>query len=245
MVRRGLAPSRTEARRLVEDGAVVVRGVPTPKAASLVTRDTPIEVPEPGPGYVSRGGVKLEGALDDFGIENAGKRVLDAGASTGGFTDLLLRRGASQVVALDVGHGQLDQRLREDPRVVVMERTNIRHVTPDDTGGRFPLIVGDLSFISLCTVAAALAALSEPGGDLVLLIKPQFEAAKRDVGKKGIVRDEGVRRRAVEKVLACLAEEGLGARSLAPSPVAGVGGNREVFVWCRAGEAADDLEVPA
>lgn len=223
----------------------MVRGVPTPKAATLVGRDTPIDLPDPGPGYVGRGAVKLEGALDEFGIDVAGKRVLDAGASTGGFTDLLLRRGASQVVALDVGHGQLDLRLREDARVVVMERTNLRHVASADTGGRFPLVVGDLSFISLCTVAPALADLAEPGADLVLLIKPQFEAERRDVGRGGIVRDEGVRRRAIEKVMACLAEHGLGAVSLVPSPVAGAGGNREVFVWCRAGEAAAELEVPA
>lgn len=246
LVRRGLAPSRSEARRLVSDGAIVVRGVPTPKAATLVGRDTPITIATPGHGYVGRGGLKLEGALDAFQIEVQGRRALDAGASTGGFTDLLLQRGAEQVVALDVGHGQLDFGLRRDPRVVVMERTNLRYVTPDQTGGSFELIVADLSFISLCTVAEALSGLAEPGADLILLIKPQFEAGKGEVGRGGIVRDDETRRRAVEKVLGCLAAHSLGAQDLVASPVAGEGGNREVFVWCRAeAERADALEVPA
>lgn len=231
---------------MVEEGSIEVRGVPTPKAATLVGRDTPIELVHAGPGYVGRGALKLEGALDDFGLDVRGLRVLDAGASTGGFTDLLLERGASEVVALDVGHGQLDLRLRQDDRVVVMERTNLRHVAPDDTGGRFAFIVADLSFISLCTVAEALAGLAEPEADLVLLIKPQFEADRREVGSGGIVRDDEVRQRAVLKVVDCLAAAGLGARSLSASAVAGAGGNREVFVWCRAGEpSAEDLEVPA
>jgi 23S rRNA (cytidine1920-2'-O)/16S rRNA (cytidine1409-2'-O)-methyltransferase len=231
---------------MVEEGSIEVRGVPTPKAATLVGRDTPIELVDAGPGYVGRGALKLEGALDDFALDVRGLRVLDAGASTGGFTDLLLKRGASEVVALDVGHGQLDLRLRQDERVVVMERTNLRHVSPDDTGGRFPLIVADLSFISLCTVAEALAGLAEPGADLVLLVKPQFEAERREVGSGGIVRDDEVRHRAVLKVVDCLAAAGLGARSLSLSRVAGAGGNREVFAWCRSGEPpAEDLEVPA
>lgn len=149
------------------------------------------------------------------------------------------------MVALDVGYGQLDQRLREDPRVVVMERTNLRYVTPADTGGRFPLIVADLSFISLCTVADALAAIAEPGADVVLLVKPQFEAAKREVGSGGIVRDESVRRRAVEKVITCLAQRRLGAVGASPSAVPGAGGNREVFLWCREGAEAVVEGIPA
>jgi len=230
---------------MIEGGRFQVGGVPTPKAATLVTRDTPIEPTEQGKGYVGRGALKLEGALEAFPVEVEGRRVLDVGASTGGFTDLLLRRGATEVVALDVGYGQLDQRLRQDPRVQVMERTNLRHTTSEDTGGRFPLIVGDLSFISLCAVAEALAGLAEPAADLVLLVKPQFEAEKRDVPSGGIVRDESVRRQAVEKVIACLAEWKLGAQALASSPLAGVGGNREVFVWCRSGaDRAAGLEVP-
>lgn len=244
MVRRGLVASRTEARRLLDEGGVEVRGLPTPKPASLVTADTPIEMTRTGPGYVSRGAFKLAGALDDFGLDPSGQRVLDAGSSTGGFTQLLLERGAAEVVALDVGHGQLDHTLRGHPRVVVMERTNLRHATADDTGGRFELIVADLSFISLCTVAPALAGLAAPDADLVLLVKPQFEAGKGEVGRGGIVRDPAVRRRAVEKVITCLAEHDLGAVAIAPSAVAGVGGNREIFLWCGPGRKAADLEVP-
>ena len=241
-----MAPSRTEAQRMIEGGKVEVGGVPTPKPATLVAPGTPIELVVEGPNYVGRGAVKLEGALAAFPVEVKGRRALDVGSSTGGFTDVLLRRGANHVVALDVGYGQLAHRLRQDPRVTVMERTNLRHTTPADTGAPFPLIVGDLSFISLCTVAEALAGLAEPGGDLVLLIKPQFEAGKGEVGSGGIVRDDLVRRRAVEKVLACLAERKLGAQALVTSPLAGAGGNREVFVWCRAGvDPVEGLEVPA
>lgn len=224
----------------------MVRGVPTPKPATLVGRDTPITLADSGPGYVGRGALKLKGALDAFGVEVTGRRVLDAGASTGGFTQVLLERGVDRVVALDVGHGQLDYRLRCDERVDVMERTNLRHVTPEETGGRFSLIVGDLSFISLCTVADALAALAEPGADLILLVKPQFEAGKEAVGRGGIVRDDDVRRMAIEKVVSCLDTAGLGAVGLSPSPIPGAGGNREVFVWCRAGAPrSTNLEVPA
>lgn len=230
---------------MVEEGVVEVRGIPTPKPASLVTADTPIVMKESGPRYVGRGAFKLEGALDVFPVEVRGRRALDVGASTGGFTDLLLRRGATEVVALDVGYGQLDQGLRDDDRVVVMERTNLRHTTEIDTGGRFPLIVGDLSFISLCTVAQALVGLTEPGGDLILLIKPQFEAGKDEIGRGGIVRDDDVRQRTVEKVMECLNHQGLGPQGLTPSPIAGAGGNREVFVWARAGASAvSDLVVP-
>lgn len=222
-----------------------VRGIPTPKAASLVTSDVPIRLTSDEPRYVSRGAHKLIGALDAFGIDPGGRRALDAGASTGGFTQVLLERGAASVVALDVGYGQLDEALRSDPRVVVMERTNLRHVAYGELGERFPLIVGDLSFISLCTVAEALAGLAAPGADLVLLVKPQFEAGRADVGRGGIVRDPLVRRRAVEKVMLCLDDAGLGAQGVSPSPLAGADGNREVFLWCRAGAVRMDLEVPA
>ncbi len=230
---------------MVEAREVTVRGVPTPKPTTLVAPDTPIELVGEPNRYVGRGALKLRGALGDFGIEVEGRRALDAGASTGGFTQILLEHGAAEVVALDVGYGQLDQRLRDDERVVVMERTNLRHVTPDNTGGRFSLVVADLSFISLCTVAPAFAGLVEDDADLVLLVKPQFEAGKGEVGSGGIVRDESVRRRAVEKVLACLAEEGLIPVGITPSPISGAGGNREVFVWCRPGAEPVELEVPA
>lgn len=221
-------------------------GMPTPKATSLVADSTPIEVDAGGPAYVGRGAVKLEGALDAFGVDVAGRRALDVGASTGGFTEVLLKRGAAHVTALDVGRGQLHHRLRTDDRVAVMERTNLRHTSPDDTGGTFELVVGDLSFISLCTVAPALATLAAPGADLVLLIKPQFEAEPHEVERGGIVHDDAVRARAVDRVVACLDEHGLGAQALCPSPLAGAGGNREVFAWCRAGaQAIPDLGVPA
>lgn len=229
---------------MVADGMVEVLGVPTPKPATLVAPDTPITLVDPGPRRVGRGGVKLEGALQAFPVEVSGKRALDAGASTGGFTEVLLERGAAEVVALDVGRGQLDHRLRQDARVKVMERTNLRHVSVEEAGGPFPLIVGDLSFISLCTVAPRLADLASPGADLILLIKPQFEAGRSEVGRGGIVRDPDVRRRAVEKVLACLDRSGLGPLALTASPIEGAGGNREVFVWCRAGEPGSPLEVP-
>jgi 23S rRNA (cytidine1920-2'-O)/16S rRNA (cytidine1409-2'-O)-methyltransferase len=244
-VRRGLAPSRAEAKRLVEDRAVVVRGVPTPKPTTLVSPDTPIDLVGEPRRYVSRGAYKLIGALDAFGIDVEGRRALDAGASTGGFTQVLLERGASEVVALDVGYGQLDQRLRDDERVVVMERTNLRHVTPEDTGGRFSMVVADLSFISLCTVAPALARLADDDADLVLLIKPQFEAGKGEVGRGGIVRDDDVRRRAVEKALRCLTGEGLTPVGIVPSPITGADGNREFLAWCRPGADVVELEVPA
>ena len=223
---------------MVEAGTVVVRGIPTPKPASLVDAATPITLVDQGPRYVSRGGHKLAAALDAFGIDPAGKRALDAGASTGGFTDCLLRRGAVQVVAVDVGHGQLDAGLRADHRVVVRERLNLRHLSPEDAGGPFPLVVADLSFISLCTVAGRLAALVEPGGDLVALVKPQFEVGRGEVGRGGVVRDDALRREAVDRVTSCLESEGMEVRGEVDSPIAGAKGNREVLIWARRGAGA-------
>ncbi len=205
----------------------------------------PIELEGPPPRFVGRGGLKLEGALDRFGIGVSGRRVLDAGASTGGFTDLLLQRGAAVVVAVDVGRGQLDDRIAADPRVEVHDRTNIRHSTAEDLGGTFDLIVADLSFISLCTVAPALVALADPGGDLVVLVKPQFEVGRAAVGRGGIVRDPSLHRVAVEKVARCLEEAGAGIRGVTPSPIEGAKGNREFFAWAVAGEPSDPtVEVP-
>jgi 23S rRNA (cytidine1920-2'-O)/16S rRNA (cytidine1409-2'-O)-methyltransferase len=180
---------------------------------------------------VSRGGHKLAAALDAFEIDPSGMRVLDAGASTGGFSDCLLQRGASQVVAVDVGHGQLDPGLRGDPRVVVHERMNLRHVAPDDVGGPFPLVVADLSFISLCTVASVLASLTESGGDLIALVKPQFELTPAQVGRGGVVRDAGAREAALARVEGCLAEAGFARRGAIESPIPGVKGNREYLSW--------------
>jgi 23S rRNA (cytidine1920-2'-O)/16S rRNA (cytidine1409-2'-O)-methyltransferase len=232
-VRRGLARSRAEALDLVSAGRVDVRGIPTPKAASLVDAATPILVELDGPRYVSRGGHKLAAALDAFAIDPAGLRVLDAGASTGGFTDCLLQRGAAQVVAVDVGHGQLDAGLRSDARVVVHERANLRHLAPGDVGGPFPLVVADLSFISLCTVAPALAEMTQPEGDLVVLVKPQFELAPSMVGKGGVVRDDAARRSALARVESCLGDAGFRRWGTIESPVTGAKGNREYLLWSK------------
>lgn len=236
-MRRGIASSRTAAAALVTSGGVTVRGIPTPKPASMVTADTPIELVGEGPKYVGRGGLKLEGALSAFGIDVTGRRALDAGASTGGFTDHLLQSGVEHVTAVDVGRGQLDGRIAHDPKVTVRDRTNIRLVGPDDLG-TFDLVVADLSFISLCTVADAFARLAEDGADLVLLIKPQFEVGKGQVGRGGIVKDPALHVQALRKVIECLGEAGLGVQALCDSPITGAKGNREFFVWARKGDAA-------
>jgi 23S rRNA (cytidine1920-2'-O)/16S rRNA (cytidine1409-2'-O)-methyltransferase len=235
MVRRGLARSRAHASELIEAGAVRVGGIAEPKPATLVEGGEPIEVSTEAPRYVSRGGVKLAGAMDSFGLDVTGRRALDAGASTGGFTDWLLAHGAAEVVAVDVGYGQLDHRLASDPRVTVLDRTNLRRLVPEDAGGRFGLVVGDLSFISLCTVAPALAALAAPGADLVLLVKPQFEVGKGQVGKGGVVTEPALQEEAVQKVEACLVKQGLTVCRVVESPIRGAKGNREFFVWARAG----------
>lgn len=245
-MRRRLAESRAEAVELIEAGIVSVGGLPAPKAATLVDASARIEVASTGPRYVSRGGLKLAGAMAAFGVEIGGRRALDAGASTGGFTHYLVDHGAGEVVAVDVGYGQLADRLRRHPAVKVVDRTNIRYVTAEDLGGRFDLVVADLSFISLCTVAVALADLTEDGADLVLLVKPQFEVGRQGVGKGGIVRDPELRRSAVENVVACLAAAGIGVCQVVASPIPGAKGNRELFVWARRGEPPrPDLEIPA
>lgn len=230
---------------MIDAGSVRVGGIPEPKPATLVDAGTPIELVGPPDRYVGRGGVKLEGAMARFPIAVAGRRALDAGASTGGFTDYLLQHEVGSVVALDVGYGQLDDRLLADERVEVRDRTNLRHVDPDDLGGTFGLIVADLSFISLCTVAPALFRLASADADLVLLVKPQFEVGKGKVGKGGVVRDPGLRRAAVDDVIECLADAGLGVRDVVASPIEGAKGNREYFVWAKPGvERAEGLEVP-
>lgn len=244
MVRRRLVPSRAEAQRLIETRRVLVTGVPTPKPATLVTTDTPIRVAGEEPRWVSRGAHKLQAALDVFGFDVTGKRALDVGASTGGFTQVLLERGARSVVALDVGRAQLHEVLREDPRVVVVERVNFRHVDPADLGGPFPLIVADLSFISLCTVAEKLSAAIAPGGDLVVLVKPQFEAGPAEVGRGGVVRSAAVRAATVAKVVACLLAVDLAAQGLIRSPIEGADGNVEYLLWLRHGETPVSVEVP-
>ncbi|MDQ1747416.1 MAG: rRNA (cytidine1920-2-O)/16S rRNA (cytidine1409-2-O)-methyltransferase [Frankiaceae bacterium] len=238
LVRRGLARSRQHARELVADGRVKVAGLVATKPASGVDMQVSLVVDDAAGGaeYASRGAAKLLGALDAFPeVAVAGRRALDAGASTGGFTDVLLRRGAEQVVAVDVGYGQLAWRLRTDPRVVVVERTNVRTLTADAIGGPVQLVVADLSFISLALVLAPLAAVALPAADLVLLVKPQFEAGRERVGRGGVVRDPEVRRETVLAVARAAGESGLGVHGVHRSPLPGPAGNVEYFLWLRRG----------
>lgn len=232
LVERGLFPSRERARRAVMAGAVEVDGHRVDKPGTRVGEAARLAVVERGEPFVSRAGRKLAGALDRFGIDPAGLRCLDVGASTGGFTDCLLQRGAARVVALDVGYGQLDFGLRNDPRVEVMERVNARHLAPDALAEPCDLITMDVSFISTRKVLPALLPhLARPDGRLLVLVKPQFEAGRGDVGKGGIVRDEAVRSRVIAETAHDLASLGLELRGLADSDVAGVGGNREAFAY--------------
>ena len=211
-------------------------GAPAEKASRLVAPEEPVRIAGDGPRFVSRGGEKLDAALDQFGLDVAGRAALDAGASTGGFTDCLLQRGAARVVAVDVGRGQLHQRLRTDPRVTVLERTNLRHLTPEALSGeRFPIVTADLSFISLRTVAHALVSLAAPGGDLVVLVKPQFEAGRRDVSRgRGVIRDPGLWEKAVAEVASAFASEGSDMMGTMRSPLTGADGNVEFLLHLRA-----------
>jgi len=237
LVRRGLARSREQAGELVAAGRVTVAGQRAAKAATQVSRDAPISVTDTGdPGYVSRGGHKLAGALAAFapaGLTVTGRDCLDAGASTGGFTDVLLRAGAAHVVAADVGYGQLAWSLRTDPRVTVLDRVNVR--TLEGVSPVPGLVVADLSFISLTLVLPALAACAAPGADFVLLVKPQFEVGKGRVGAGGVVRDPADRADAVRKVAAAAAQLGLGVLGVTASPLPGPAGNVEYFLWLRSG----------
>lgn len=236
LVRRGLAESRTQARGLIEQRRVLVAGSIADKAARQVDAADPLVVEGEPDRYVGRGALKLEGALDRFGLRPEGVRVLDAGASTGGFTDVLLQRGAREVVALDVGHGQLHERLRADPRVVVLERTNLRHVDARELGP-FDAAVADLSFISLTVVMEVLVSCVEPGGWLVLLVKPQFEAGRRDVSRgRGIVRDPQVWTETLERVAASAGSAGAVVEGLVPSPLRGTDGNVEFLMHLKAPE---------
>lgn len=241
LVRRGLARSREHATELIQAGRVTVRGAVAHKPATAVTTDVALVVrADPDrPDYVSRGGHKLAGALDVFepaGLVVRGRRCLDAGASTGGFTDVLLRRGAAEVVAVDVGYGQLAWRLRQDDRVRVVDRTNIRtDLTLETSGGPVGLVVGDLSFISLELVLDPLIAVTEPGGDLALMVKPQFEVGREALGKGGVVRDPALRAGAVAAVVAAAEAKGWGTRKVTASPLPGPAGNVEFFIWLRHG----------
>lgn len=250
LVRRRLARSREHASELIAAQRVTVSGVVASKPATGVTTDVAIVVKDDPltPDYVSRGAHKLAGALDAFaplGLTVAGRRCLDAGASTGGFTDVLLRRGAAQVVAVDVGYGQLAWRLQQDERVVVHDRTNVRELTTELIGGPVDVVVGDLSFISLTLVLDALLGVTAPDGDLALMVKPQFEVGKDRVGKGGVVRDSALRAEAVVTVAEAAATRGWGAQAVTTSPLPGPSGNVEFFLWLRRGEARVDAGVIA
>lgn len=239
LVRRGLASTREHAQAEIAADRVTVGGAPADKAARLVSPGEPVELTGPPPRFVSRGGDKLDGALDHFTVEVAGRVVLDAGASTGGFTDCLLQRGAAAVWAVDVGHGQLHARLRGDSRVNVHERVNIRTLGLDDlgrSGEPFPLVVTDLSFISLRTVAPPLCALVAPGGDLVVLVKPQFEVGRAEASKgRGVITRPDLWKRALEDVRAAMAGQGAVMIDLMVSPLLGTAGNVEFLAHLRVG----------
>jgi 23S rRNA (cytidine1920-2'-O)/16S rRNA (cytidine1409-2'-O)-methyltransferase len=235
-VERGLAESRTRAQALVMAGAVVVGEARVDKPGALVDPAAPVRIkPDAAPQkYVSRGALKLERALEAFPIDPRGKICADLGASTGGFTDLLLQRGAAKVHAVDVGYGQLHPKLRGDPRVVVRERENARLLRPESLGERVDLVTGDLSFISLRLVLPAVKAILKPGGEAILLVKPQFEVGKGEVGKGGVVRDDAKRRAALDAIADAARALGFEVIGTAESPIEGPAGNREWLLALRA-----------
>jgi 23S rRNA (cytidine1920-2'-O)/16S rRNA (cytidine1409-2'-O)-methyltransferase len=235
LVRRGLAPSREAAAEAIAAGRVLVSGAPAAKPSRMVAAGEPIQVATTQRRWASRGAGKLDPVLDRLNVRVAGRHCLDAGASTGGFTDVLLERGAAAVVAVDVGRGQLDARLRADPRVEAHDGCNVRFLEPEAIGGPVELTVADLSFISLRLVLPALAAATRPDGELLLLVKPQFEAGRQAVGKGGVVRDPAAWAGAVRSVAEAAAELGLGAAGVCPSPLPGPSGNVEFFLLLRAG----------
>ena len=227
----GLAPSRERAQRLILAGEVLVGDRPATKPGTMVAADAPLRLRRPPSDYVSRGGEKLAGALDAFGLEVAGQVALDVGASTGGFTDCLLRRGARRVFALDVGYGQLAWTLRQDARVTVLERINARRLEASMLAEAPDLATVDVSFISLALILPAVAAVLRPAGSVVALVKPQFEAGRGQVGKGGVVRDPTVRAAAVARIRDEAQTLGLTVRGESDSVLAGPKGNREVFLW--------------
>jgi 23S rRNA (cytidine1920-2'-O)/16S rRNA (cytidine1409-2'-O)-methyltransferase len=234
LVRRGIVASRREAQELIADDRVQVDGAVANKSARQVSAAESLHVIGPPARFVSRGGEKLEGALSAFDLDVAGLRILDAGASTGGFTDCVLQRGAAHVVALDVGHGQLHERIRSHDQVTVIERFNVRNVTSGDIGGAVDLVVGDLSFISLTVVFPALLSVLRPGGHLVMLVKPQFEAGRSEVSKgRGIVTDPAIHLRVRETIDGALRSLGAEVLGWVDSSITGADGNREFLVHAR------------
>jgi 23S rRNA (cytidine1920-2'-O)/16S rRNA (cytidine1409-2'-O)-methyltransferase len=232
IVDKGLASSRERARALILAGQVSVDGRPVTKAGTQIVTDADVTLIAPDHPYVGRGGLKLAHALDTFGILVAGRDALDIGASTGGFTDVLLKRGAARVVALDVGHGQIDWTLRNDPRVVVIEKFNARHLTPNDLPGPVDLVVIDVSFISLRQILPVVPPILRTGGDVIALVKPQFEAGRAEA-RKGVVRDAAVQARVIENIRAAAREVGLTPVSSVPSPITGAKGNQEFLLHLR------------
>ncbi len=246
LVRRGLARSREHARELIDAGEVRLNGMVATKSATQVAETASIAVTvPPEQEYVSRGAHKLIGALDAFSdLDVVGRQGLDAGASTGGFTEVLLRRGVAGVIAVDVGYGQLAWRVRQDERVHVMERVNVRNLDPEALPWVPDLVVADLSFISLATVLPALVRCTTPEADLVLMVKPQFEVGKERIGD-GVVRDPRLRSEAVRRIASAGTEQGLGTRGVVASPLPGPRGNVEYFLWLAAGAPSlrdDDLD---
>ncbi len=245
LVRRGLAASPEEARDAVDAGRVTVEGVTATKVATMVSGDAAVAVTASPAPFVSRGGAKLEAALDRFGVDPSGRYALDAGASTGGFTDCLLQRGASRVVAVDVGYGQLAWGLRSDPRVSVLERTNVRDLTPEMLPFVPDLVVADLSFISLRIVLGTIARLATPGAEHIVLVKPQFEAGRDEVGSGGVVRDIEVWRRAVTGVGVAGRSVGMHPQAVMASPLPGPAGNVEFLLLLTGRGAARELDLDA
>jgi 23S rRNA (cytidine1920-2'-O)/16S rRNA (cytidine1409-2'-O)-methyltransferase len=245
IVARGLASTREQAQRAIDQGRVLVRGSVALKPSTLVARADDLRLAGPPPRFVSRGGEKLDGALEDLGVGVEGIRCLDAGAGTGGFTDCLLQRGAARVTALDVGFGQIALKLREDPRVEVIERANLREADPQSIGAPFDLVVADLSFISLVKVAGVLARCAGERGSILALVKPQFEAGRGRVGRGGIVSDPAVWRQAIAGVAAALEEEGFGCAGVVASRLRGADGNQEFFLHARRDAGGDSAALAA
>jgi 23S rRNA (cytidine1920-2'-O)/16S rRNA (cytidine1409-2'-O)-methyltransferase len=230
---RGLTSSRERARAVILAGQVTVDGKIVSKAGAAVSPDAAVALAQPDHPYVGRGGLKLAHALDEFRVSVEERLALDIGASTGGFTDVLLQRGAARVVALDVGHGQLDWRLRTDPRVVVVEGLNARRLSPRDLPGPVDVVAIDVSFISLTRILPQVPPVLGPGADVIALVKPQFEAGRAEVGRKGIVRDPVIQAQAVERVTGAAAAVGLRRVAMTKSPITGAEGNEEFLLHLR------------
>ncbi len=233
VLERGLAPTREKAQALILAGQIHINGRRADKAGMPVPADARVELVGKAPRYVGRGGVKLEGALEDFSLDPSGKICLDIGSSTGGFTDCLLQHGAARVYAVDVGKGQLDWKLRQDARVAVREGINARHLKPEDIGEPVDWVTLDVAFISVAKILPAALACARPGATFLILVKPQFELSQKQVGKGGIVRDPALHREAVEKVSQAAVEVGLGEIQVRESRLPGAEGNREFFLCAR------------